>query len=62
MIDNLALGISHGLMMLAAFYLLKRPDLDSEAPAPRHWRTRGGDRPGRAQPGTGHEGGDQADA
>jgi hypothetical protein len=25
MIDNLALGLSHGLMMLAAFPLLKRP-------------------------------------
>ena len=34
MIDNLALGLSHGLMMLAAFLLLKRPDLDSE-PSPR---------------------------
>ncbi len=32
MIDNLALGLTHGLMMLAAFLLLKRPDLDSEAP------------------------------
>ena len=30
MIDNLALGVTHGLMMLAAFLLLKRPDLDSE--------------------------------
>ncbi|MEG3164980.1 hypothetical protein U1701_10265 [Sphingomonas sp. PB2P19] len=37
MIDNLALGLTHGLMMLAAFLLLKRPDLDSErdAKAPR---------------------------
>jgi hypothetical protein len=34
MIDNLALGLSHGLMMLAAFLLLKRPDLDRE-PSPR---------------------------
>ncbi len=33
MIDNLALGLSHGLMMLAAFLLLKRPDLDHE-PSP----------------------------
>jgi hypothetical protein len=31
MIDNLALGLSHGLMMLAAFLLLKRPDLDHES-------------------------------
>ena len=30
MIDNLALGLSHGLMMLAAYLLLKRPDLDRE--------------------------------
>jgi hypothetical protein len=33
MIDNLALGLSHGLMMLAAFLLLRRPDLDRE-PSP----------------------------
>ncbi|WP_380787531.1 hypothetical protein [Sphingomonas sp. R86521] len=33
MIDNLALGLTHGLMMLAAFLLLKRPDLDSEPDA-----------------------------
>lgn len=31
MIDNFSLAISHGLMMLAAWYLLKRPDLDREA-------------------------------
>jgi len=30
MIDNLSLGLSHGLMMLAALYLLRRPDLDRE--------------------------------
>jgi hypothetical protein len=30
MIDNLALAISHGLMMLAAVLLLRRPDLDRE--------------------------------
>lgn len=35
MIDNLALGLSHGLMMLAAILLLRRVDLDREgAPAP----------------------------
>lgn len=34
MIDNFALGLSHGLMMLAAFLLLRRPDLDRE-PGPR---------------------------
>lgn len=30
MIDNFALGLSHGLMLLAAFLLLRRPDLDRE--------------------------------
>jgi hypothetical protein len=34
MIDNFALAISHGLMMLAIWALLKRPDLDHE-PGPR---------------------------
>ena len=34
MIDNLALAISHGLMLLAAWLLLKRPDLDDDAAAP----------------------------
>ena len=33
MIDNFALGIAHGLMLLAAVLLLRRPDLDSE-PSP----------------------------
>jgi hypothetical protein len=32
MIDNFALGLTHGLMLLAAWLLLRRPDLDSEAP------------------------------
>jgi hypothetical protein len=40
MIDNLSLGLTHGLMLLAAWLLLRRPDLDSEAPPPRHWRAR----------------------
>ncbi|URW75506.1 hypothetical protein M9980_13395 [Sphingomonas donggukensis] len=31
MIDNFSLGISHGLMLLAAWYLLRRRDLDHEA-------------------------------
>ncbi len=31
MIDNFSLAISHGLMLLAVWYLLKRPDLDREA-------------------------------
>ena len=30
MIDNFALGLSHGLMLLAAWLLLRRDDLDSE--------------------------------
>lgn len=30
MIDNLSLGLTHGLMLLAAFLLLRRPDLDHE--------------------------------
>lgn len=30
MIDNFALGLSHGLMMLAAFLLLRRRDLEDE--------------------------------
>ena len=34
MIDNFALGLAHGLMMLAAILLLRRPDLDHE-PSPR---------------------------
>ena len=34
MIDNLSLGLTHGLMLLAAWLLLRRPDLDHE-PSPR---------------------------
>lgn len=34
MIDNLALGLAHALMLLAAWRLLKRPDLDSEGAEP----------------------------
>jgi hypothetical protein len=45
MIDNFALAVSHGLMMLAIWALLRRPDLDRE-PGPR-------DRPERAKPGKG---------
>ncbi|MEH3159111.1 MAG: hypothetical protein PGN08_09345 [Sphingomonas taxi] len=40
MIDNLSLALTHGLMLLAGWLLLKRPDLDSERPAPRHWGAR----------------------
>lgn len=41
MIDNFALGLSHGLMILAAWRLLSRPDLDdddaSRTPGPGRW-------------------------
>ena len=33
MIDNFALGLTHGLMLLAAWRLLRRPDLDREGDA-----------------------------
>ena len=37
MIDNFSLGLTHALMFVAAFLLLKRRDLDDESPAaPRH--------------------------
>ena len=34
MIDNFSLGLTHGLMLLAAWLLLRRTDLDRE-PSPR---------------------------
>jgi hypothetical protein len=38
MIDNFALGLTHGLMLLAAWRLLYRADLDEDgAPSPRRW-------------------------
>jgi len=43
MIDNFALGLSHGLMILAAWRLLSRPDLEDDAAprtAKRGWFTR----------------------
>lgn len=43
MIDNFALGLTHGLMLLAAWLLLKRPDLDREGDLPPR-------RPGRTRP------------
>lgn len=33
MIDNLALAVSHGLMALTVWLLLRRPDLDCEPDA-----------------------------
>lgn len=45
MIDNFALAISHGLMLLAAWRLLRRVDLDQDDVAERqHFRP--GRRPG----------------
>ncbi len=40
MIDNFALGVSHGLILLAAWLLSRRPDLDREGPAPPKGRAR----------------------
>ena len=38
MIDNFALGLTHVLMLLAAWRLLSRTDLDEDgAAAPRRW-------------------------
>ncbi len=34
MIDNLALAISHGLIALTVWVLLRRPDLDREVAPP----------------------------
>ena len=45
MIDNLSLAITHGLMLLAAVLLLRRPDLDNEAGEPPKTMRR--KRPGR---------------
>lgn len=44
MIDSFALFLSHGLMLLAAWRLLSRPDLDDDgadpAAPPRTWSGR----------------------
>ena len=46
MIDNFALGLTHGLMLLAAWLLMRRPDLDREPhPRDRDRRPKRGDRP-----------------
>jgi hypothetical protein len=44
MIDNFALALSHGLMLLAAWRLFRRPDLDDDkaAPAPAAAASKGG--------------------
>lgn len=41
MIDNFTLGLTHGLMLLAAWRLLSRPDLDDDD-APAEGKRRGG--------------------
>jgi len=49
MIDNFALALSHGLILLAAWRLMLRPDLDDDRAAPpepgakRGWRLPGKD-------------------
>jgi hypothetical protein len=44
MIDNFALLLSHALILLAAWRLVQRPDLDDDeappVPQPPRWRTR----------------------
>lgn len=35
MIDLFSLGLSHGLMLLAAWRLLSRPDLDDDGAEPK---------------------------
>jgi hypothetical protein len=41
MIDNFALALSHGLLLLAAWRLFRRPDLDDDA-APAAAAPKGG--------------------
>ncbi len=43
MIDNFALALSHGLMLLAAWRLFSRPDLDDDDAAPPAPSARQGD-------------------
>lgn len=47
MIDNFSIGLTHGLMLLAALLLLLRPELDKEEPPksmekPKAWRGKDG--------------------
>jgi hypothetical protein len=37
MIDNFALGVSHGLLLLVAWRLVMRPDVEDDAPAGSRW-------------------------
>ena len=51
MIDHFALAVSHGLMLLAAWRLIARPDLDDDdaPPVPRRlWPFGGGSGAGDA--------------
>jgi hypothetical protein len=48
MIDNFSLAITHGLMLLAAVLLLRRPDLDREGPEEKPRKRRWGGKPGDA--------------
>jgi hypothetical protein len=41
MIDTLGLAISHGLILLAAWRLFLRPDLDNEHPGETGFRPKG---------------------
>lgn len=46
MIDNLAIALTHGLMLIAAWRLLSRPDLDDDSAKPggkKHWLNPGSD-------------------
>ena len=47
MIDNFALAVSHGLLLLAAWRLIWRADLDDDSapasPPPSFWPTRRAD-------------------
>lgn len=40
MIDNLSLLLSHGLILIACWRLLSRPDLDEEKPVDTHFLPR----------------------
>jgi hypothetical protein len=41
MIDNFSLGLTHGLMLLAAWRLLSRIDLDQEQPPEKDVKSSG---------------------
>ena len=41
MINNFAILLTHGLMLLAGWRLLRRPDLDREGPPVEHTIRRG---------------------